>query len=483
MESHGKNTTGRTSGVFYKTIGFKFLVVVGFFVFTFSLFTLYYSWSQNDAQMEELLQSQSELALQFNLAIREYVAESIRPFAQEYLDRDDFMPETMSTSFVARSVFEKVRKKFPDYIIKFSSNNPRNPANQASREELLVVDYFNKHPDLKTWSGQLVFDGRPHLAQFSARRMEESCLECHGVPSDAPKALIERYGDKAGFNRPLGEVIALDTVAIPIGKFKSAAITQTARNFLFLMIGLLALLAAIYYAFHRLVGHKLSNISKHFKNTADEDKDFFITPINYKSEDEIGNLAQCFNILAEKSNNVHDNLEKHVAERTKELEDLNSTLQHEIEVRKQQEAKNRQHHELLNSTIESLPHPFYVIDADNYQIIIANSATHSGEWTEDSTCYKLTHQKDEPCGSAEHPCPLEMVKRTGQPVVVKHIHYGKNGNAKNIEVHAYPVFDSSGKITQIIEYSFEIPESKNPEVQSQSQKACAEHTNNAHSGN
>ena len=44
---------------------------------------------------------------------------------------DDFVPETMSTSYVARTIFEDVRNEFPNYIIKFSSDNPRNPANQA----------------------------------------------------------------------------------------------------------------------------------------------------------------------------------------------------------------------------------------------------------------------------------------------------------------------------------------------------------------
>jgi hypothetical protein len=46
--------------------------------------------------------------------------------------------------------------------------------------------------------------------------MEESCLQCHGDPADAPKSLLERYGSVAGFHRPLSQVIALDTVAIPL---------------------------------------------------------------------------------------------------------------------------------------------------------------------------------------------------------------------------------------------------------------------------
>lgn len=66
------------------------------------------------------------------LAIRsKYVADNIRPLMYKMVGEDDFVPETMSTSYVARTIFEDVRNEFPDYIIKFSSDNPRNPANQA----------------------------------------------------------------------------------------------------------------------------------------------------------------------------------------------------------------------------------------------------------------------------------------------------------------------------------------------------------------
>lgn len=467
MKFRQKSKRDSSLRFFHKSIGFKFLLVVGFFAFGFSLFVLYCSWSQSDTQMKKLLHSQSEMALQFDLAIREYVAESIRPFAQQYVDKDDFVPELMSTSFVARSVFEKVRRKFPDYIIKFSSDNPRNPSNQAGHEELLVLDYFNKNPELETWTGQLTLDGKTHMAHFSARRMKKACLGCHGEPSDAPKALIDRYGDKAGFRRPLGEVIALDTVAVPIDKFKSAAIRQTAKNFLFLIIGLCILLAVIYYAFHRLVGSKLANISKHFKSAVDNDEKLLVSSINYKSDDEVGRLIKYFNILADRLRNVYNNLEKRVADRTKELEDVNSYLQQEIKVRKQEQEKNRQQSEFLRSILESLPHPFYVIDINDYTIKMANSAANLGELTEDSKCYKLTRQNNQPCDSSSYPCPIEIIKRTGQPVVLRHIHHDKNGKAQNVELHAYPIFDSEGNISHITEYSFNVPDDATTEQQMQ----------------
>ena len=200
-----------------RSITAKFLIPAGAFMLAFSAFMLHRNYRVNQQHMHELLHQQAALSLAFDLAIREYVAEHIRPVSERQLGKDDFVPETMSTSFVARSIFEKVRREFPGYVIKFSSQNPRNPSNQAGPEELRIIEHFNGNRDAQTWTGPIHLDGKPYLAHFAARRTKESCLQCHGRPEDAPASLVARYGPKAGFHRPLGEVAALDMVAIPTG--------------------------------------------------------------------------------------------------------------------------------------------------------------------------------------------------------------------------------------------------------------------------
>ncbi|MFC1867813.1 PAS domain-containing protein [Thermodesulfobacteriota bacterium] len=118
---------------------------------------------------------------------------------------------------------------------------------------------------------------------------------------------------------------------------------------------------------------------------------------------------------------------------------------------------------LLKLVMESLPHPFYVIDASNYRIILANSASRLGVLSDDSTCYEITHMSDKPCGLEGHPCPLEEIKRSKQPVISEHIHYDKDGNPKNVEVYGYPVFDGEGNVSSIIEYTLDITDRKNAE--------------------
>lgn len=124
------------------------------------------------------------------------------------------------------------------------------------------------------------------------------------------------------------------------------------------------------------------------------------------------------------------------------------------------EKADKEQRDFLERVIESLTHPFYVIDANNHKITMANKAANLGDIDEDSTCYSLTHRRNEPCSGIEHPCPLQEVKMTKKPVIVEHMHYNDDGEKRYFEVHAYPVFDSNGNVTQMIEYDFDVTEQK-----------------------
>ena len=126
-------------------------------------------------------------------------------------------------------------------------------------------------------------------------------------------------------------------------------------------------------------------------------------------------------------------------------------------------AELRQQNKFFHHVLESLTHPFYVLDANNYTIIMANSAARLGNLDDHPTCYALTHRRQFPCDGSEHTCPLQEVKRTKQPVIVEHVHYDKDGNPRDMEVHAYPIFDEHGNIAQMIEYSLDITERKHLE--------------------
>lgn len=150
---------------------------------------------------------------------------------------------------------------------------------------------------------------------------------------------------------------------------------------------------------------------------------------------------------------LNDNLEVTVQTRTAQLEN-------EIGERKHAQQQMGEQAEFLFNTIEALSHPFYVIDTENYQIVLANSAALESSNNTRSTCYALTHNQNIPCSGEDHPCPLEVVQQTGKPVTFEHIHRTQNGDRRYVEVHGYPIFDESGKISKMIEYSLDITEKK-----------------------
>lgn len=143
-------------------------------------------------------------------------------------------------------------------------------------------------------------------------------------------------------------------------------------------------------------------------------------------------------------------------ERTQQLEAANEELRLEI-------AERRRAEEFLTKVLESLAHPFYVIDADDYTIKMANSAAAPFGLPPNVTCYTLTHRRNKPCGGSEHFCPLEMIKRTKKPALTEHIHYDSDGNARHVEVHSYPILDKQGNVVQIIEYTLDITQRKEVE--------------------
>jgi hypothetical protein len=109
-------------------------MAIGSLTLLLTLFLGWMTWRENRRNVEDLIATQAAMALEFDLAIRDYVGQSIRPEMEKRVAPNEFVLEAMSTSYVARNIFQRVNARFPDYILKFSSENPRNPVNRAGPE-------------------------------------------------------------------------------------------------------------------------------------------------------------------------------------------------------------------------------------------------------------------------------------------------------------------------------------------------------------
>lgn len=415
-----------------KSIGLKLFIIVAVFVTLFSAFLFYRTYLISSEHVYQVVNQQADLALQFDLAIRNYVRNSIRPVMYEFVGEDEFIPETMSTSFVARSIFEETKKEFPGIILKFSSDNPRNPANQASVEELQIIKFFNENPARKLWEGNITMNGKTYFAKFNARRMEESCLHCHGDPADAPQSMIERYGAVAGFYRPVGEVIAMDTIAIPISTIQEHLLEELKENFTLIGFSLVLLLVALFAAVKFFVTFRLKHIAGHFEKTASA-KDFSeIHPLDDHGSDEISALAKSYNILAS------------------QLREYHQSLQEEIHERKRTENELRQSKIALENVLNS-SNPMCITSL-NYEIIMANEAYHNtfGQFTDKEAVYKCFETRPSSLCNTDQ-CPVKQIL-SGKEIVSSQVaKKDTEGNKHNYIITARPFHNAEGELIGIIE--------------------------------
>jgi len=351
-----------------KSVGAKFLLFIGIFMVLLILLLLNRTYQTTKKNIYSYAQDDVSTGLAFNLAIRKYVGENIRPVMYELLGEEEFMPETMSTSYVARSIFEEVQKEFPDRLLKFSSDNPRNPVNQAGPEELKMIAYFNNHPDKDRWTGEITINNTPYMAKFSARRMEPSCLRCHGDPADAPKALLEKYGATAGFYRPMGEVIGLDTIGVPMRTVNQQLRSEFIRNSVMTGLGLAVLFLAAILVFRVLVSRRLQMMTDYFQELSREPGYARIKTFEAKGRDEISRLAKSFNVLAGKLKETYASLEDQVRERTRDLMRTNESLKHEVEERRAVEAELSRFKSTLDHTLDSV----FMFDSKTLKFIYVN---------------------------------------------------------------------------------------------------------------
>lgn len=173
---------------------------------------------------------------------------------------------------------------------------------------------------------------------------------------------------------------------------------------------------------------------------------------------------------------LNDFLEASVSERTSKLEESN------ISLRESQRNLNEQK-TFLENVLNSLEHPFYVINVEDYTIALANRASGFGDLdpSHPSTCHRLTHKSDTPCNCQEHPCPLETIKITGKPATVEHVHFDALGQPRNVEIHSYPIFDENGRLVQTIEYVHDVTVRKHAEREMLKAQQEAERANRAKS--
>lgn len=162
---------------------------------------------------------------------------------------------------------------------------------------------------------------------------------------------------------------------------------------------------------------------------------------------ETGLLVNTYELMRER---LRDSLQE-IEQKTRQLEESGDQL--------------RRSRDLLQTTIDSLDEELIVFDRQ-LRITQANRSStikHGGEII-GRYCFEVTHGLTHPCRSPCE-CPATRVWQAGAPARVVHVHRVSSNGARNryVEISATPIRDESGRITQVVEMTRDITESKEQE--------------------
>ncbi len=240
-------------------------------------------------------------------ATRTYVKDVLRPHVATLMPQDGFMPQAMSTSYVGREVMSRIRERFPEFEYRRAAGNPMNPINLADDFENDMLQWFSKNPDRREWQGMINKNGTAYYTRMRAIYAEKECLQCHGDPADSPSDMKAIYGIDGGYGYKAGDVVAADTIYIPVG-FSFVRIKEAAwLTFLVATVSLFFLWGLFHLLFNRTVVLELKGLLSTFRNITGPANDSE-APLLFSSGDEIAQLKGAFETVAGELQQAHDDL-------------------------------------------------------------------------------------------------------------------------------------------------------------------------------
>jgi methyl-accepting chemotaxis protein len=273
---------------------FNLILLVIFGAGGFVISQVAYSFLIGNARREVLQQAQ--LMLASAKSIRDYTATDLSPLLQQNPGhRVRFLAETIPF-YGATITFNNLRKDNPDYTnyaYKEAALNPTNPEDRAADWESDIIYELRNHPDQSqitntrpTSSGQSLYVANPIKAT-------QECLQCHSVPSAAPRAMIAVYGSANGFGWKKDEIIGAQIISVPMTVPITIANQAYHRLLIYLIATMIVAILALDAGVFWFVIHPLKTVSDTADRVSRGEKN--VPAIKVKGKDEIATVASSFN--------------------------------------------------------------------------------------------------------------------------------------------------------------------------------------------
>jgi len=308
--------------------------------------TIYYYQKQ---ALEQEAYQRATLIMTAMDASRGYVREVLRPKMYKIVDEDDFILEAMSSSYISRAIMELVNDEVDDFSYRRVSINARNPKYEAVGLEKEMTTYFSENPHVAEWHDIIADEQKERFfVRFKPVVFEQSCLHCHGRPEDAPKKVLEIYGDSGGFYRQAGEVAGVVSVSLPIGPNLNKLRELAFIVFSAVIPSIFCLYIVISLFFNRLIAQNLRLLLNAFRTNLKDEKGLALFEKSQKL-DEIEELTEVAETIAE-----------HLEKSKETVEEFAAELLHSKE--------------LLQSVFDGITDPVLLLDKHNKTIKTVNQA-------------------------------------------------------------------------------------------------------------
>jgi hypothetical protein len=233
------------------TLTTKFLVGIGVIViFFWCIFNIIIYLNLKDNSIQQTYEKTDILFSHIQATIK-YIRNRVRPRLFHLLPTDTFVPEAMSVSFMNKEIMSEFKRYFPDFEYRRVAINPMNPDNRPDDSEMKFINLF-RNKDIKRVREIIERDGKKYFLHARPIVVEAECLSCHGDPGNAPVSLVNLYGTSGGFNRELGSVIGVESIAIPLDETFSQIKGLVFSIFLTGILGVFFLFITVNYYINRV---------------------------------------------------------------------------------------------------------------------------------------------------------------------------------------------------------------------------------------
>ncbi len=226
-------------------------------------------------------------------SVRDYTSSDLSPLLEQNpRHRVRFLAETVP-AYGATTTFKNLHVKYPDYTYKEATLNPTNPEDRAADWEADIIQNLRDHPGQGQTIGERQTPTGPSLYLASPIVSVHSCLECHGVPAAAPKAMLAVYGSANGFGWKENEIVGAQIISVPTSVPVAIAAQAFHRLLFFLILTLAVTVIALDVGVYWLVIRPVKLVSVAADRVSKGER--HVPPLVVTGSDEIATVTSSFN--------------------------------------------------------------------------------------------------------------------------------------------------------------------------------------------